>query len=189
MACNRCFGSFCRQARSSRRTFQGARSHSGSLVNTSAKTCAIVSPVNRRCPVSISQRTTPKAQMSARRSTICPAACSGAIYPAVPRIIPACVAPMVSVGELFGSPLPAAAGCVTAARPKSRTLTTPAGVVMMLAGFRSRWMMPLSCAASSASAIWPAMRSASPSASGPLSVWPGTSSITSARPASVSSMP
>ena len=28
----------------------------------------------------------------------------------------------------------------------------------MLAGFRSRWTMPLACAAASASAIWPAMR-------------------------------
>ena len=34
---------------------------------------------------------------------------------------------------------------------------TPSGVILMLAGFRSRWMMPRSCAASSASAIWRAI--------------------------------
>ena len=39
------------------------------------------------------------------------------------------------------------------ARPKSSTFTTPSGVILMLAGFRSRWTMPFSCAASSASAI------------------------------------
>ena len=38
------------------------------------------------------------------------------------------------------------------ANPKSSTFTRPSGVTLMLAGFRSRWMMPLPCAASSASA-------------------------------------
>ena len=33
------------------------------------------------------------------------------------------------------------------ARPKSRTLTTPEDITLMLAGLRSRWTMPLSCAA------------------------------------------
>ena len=37
--------------------------------------------------------------------------------------------------------------------PKSRTLTRPSGVILMLAGFKSRWMTPRSCAASSACAI------------------------------------
>jgi len=61
------------------------------------------------------------------------------MYAAVPMIIPACVARIVKVGELAGSPSLAADGCVTAASPKSSTLTTPAGVIMMLAGFKSRW--------------------------------------------------
>ena len=39
------------------------------------------------------------------------------------------------------------------ASPKSRTFTVPSGRTPMLPGFRSRWMMPCSCAASSASAI------------------------------------
>jgi hypothetical protein len=38
---------------------------------------------------------------------------------------------------------------------------------LMLPGFRSRWTMPLLCAASSASATWPAMASASSSGMGP----------------------
>ena len=47
------------------------------------------------------------------------------------------------------------------ARPKSSTFTTPSGVILMFAGFRSRWMIPFSWAASSASAICRAMASAS----------------------------
>ena len=39
------------------------------------------------------------------------------------------------------------------ATPKSRTLTWPLSVIMMLVGLRSRWMMPASCAAANASAI------------------------------------
>jgi hypothetical protein len=91
---------------------------------------------------------------------------------------------------------------VVFASPKSSTLTTPSGVTLMLAGFRSRWTMPFSCAASRASAIWPAMarpwskdnaRAGCPGGLEPdrrdlgrdgdsisASVSPGTSSITSA---------
>ena len=47
------------------------------------------------------------------------------------------------------------------ASPKSSTFTAPAGVIFMLAGLRSRWTMPLSCAASSASAICRAIGRAS----------------------------
>ena len=39
------------------------------------------------------------------------------------------------------------------ASPKSSTFTVPSGRSLTLAGFRSRWMIPCSCAASSASAI------------------------------------
>jgi hypothetical protein len=39
------------------------------------------------------------------------------------------------------------------ARPKSSTLTVPSGRTLMLAGFRSRWMIPCSWAAAKASAI------------------------------------
>ena len=50
-------------------------------------------------PVSISHSTTPNAQTSARLSAAEPVACSGDMYAAVPRIMPARVAPSVSVGE------------------------------------------------------------------------------------------
>src|SRR5262249_51346431 len=71
------------------------------------------------------------------------------------------------------------------ARPKSRTLTFPAGVTLTLAGFKSRWTIPFSCAASSASAICRAISSASAGSSGPAasrsaSVSPSTSSRASA---------
>ena len=39
------------------------------------------------------------------------------------------------------------------ASPKSKTFTTPSAVIAMLAGFKSRWTIPRSCAASRASAI------------------------------------
>ena len=58
-------------------------------------------------------------------------------------------------------------GRIAFARPKSSTLTVPSGVILMLAGFRSRWTIPFSCAASSASAIWRAIASASSTGSGP----------------------
>jgi hypothetical protein len=73
------------------------------------------------------------------------------------------------------------------AKPKSRTLTTPSPVTLMLAGFRSRWMIPLSCAASIASVICRAMATRPRP---PVSArarcdrrasHPSTSSITSAR--------
>jgi hypothetical protein len=69
------------------------------------------------------------------------------------------------------------------ASPKSSTLTRPAGVILMFAGFRSRWTMRASCAAVSASAICRAIRIAPVAGSGPwamrsASVFPSTSSIT-----------
>ena len=79
IACSRCFGSFCKQDCSRRRTFIGTRSQSGSFVTTAARTSVIVSPGNACRPVNISYSTTPNAQMSARRSTACPRACSGAM--------------------------------------------------------------------------------------------------------------
>ena len=51
--------------------------HSGSVFSTAASVSETVAPSNRRFPVSISQSTTPKAQRSARLSTVVPRACSG----------------------------------------------------------------------------------------------------------------
>ncbi len=59
--------------------------------------------------------------------------------------MPARVGEIISVGEFTGSE--ESEDGDTAANPKSSTLTTPDGVIMMLAGFRSRWTMPFSCAA------------------------------------------
>jgi len=56
------------------------------------------------------------------------------------------------------------------AKPKSRILTTPAGVSLMFAGFKSRGMIPRSCAASNPAAIWRAMERASSSGKGALEV-------------------
>jgi hypothetical protein len=44
-----------------------------------------------------------------------------------------------------------AADSIAFARPKSRTLTLPSGVILTFAGLRWRWTTPWSCAASSAS--------------------------------------
>src|ERR1039458_5920932 len=76
--------------------------------------------------------------MSARLSTTSPRACSGDIYAAVPRMRPFSV--IDTVAE------PVAGPWVAFASPKSRIFTTPSRVTLMLAGFRSRWTMPFSCA-------------------------------------------
>ena len=51
--------------------------------------------------------------------------------------------------RMLGTPV----GSSDLASPKSSTFTVPSGRSLMFAGLRSRWMMPFSCAASSASAI------------------------------------
>jgi len=68
----------------------------------------------------------------------------------VPRIVPARVGDMVSVGEFEESPDEV---CATAASPSRALWTTPFAVTMVFAAFKSPWVMPFSCAASSASAI------------------------------------
>ena len=52
MSRSRRFGSFCKHSRSSRRTFGGTLSRSGSLVRTSASVSETSSPPNNRSPVS-----------------------------------------------------------------------------------------------------------------------------------------
>ena len=77
----------------------GSVAQSGSRVRTAASTSLTVSPSKSRRPVSISHSTTPKAQMSARLSTGLPRACSGDMYAAVPRMIPAAVPVWARVGD------------------------------------------------------------------------------------------
>ena len=153
----------------------------GSRSITLANVVETSSPANGFCPVSISNSTAPKAHTSARLSTTFPLACSGAIYAAVPITIPICVA--AAVNEIVGDCDRAgslASGWNAFANPKSSTFTVPSSFTFTLAGFRSRWMTPCSCAASNASAICFAMGSASSTGIGPClmrsaSVGPSTS--------------
>ena len=83
------------------------------------------------------------------------------MYAAVPRMTPRCViAGLVIVGDCVRSG-ERPAGSSAFAKPKSSTFTVPSSLTFTLAGFRSRWMIPSSCAASSASAICFAMGRAS----------------------------
>ena len=81
------------------------------------------------------------------------------MYAAVPRIMPTRVDPIAVVWERDATSVSAGSPAAAFARPKSSTLTTPAGVTLTLAGLRSRWTMPFSCATSSALAICRAIAS------------------------------
>jgi hypothetical protein len=59
--------------------------------------------------------------MSARLSTLCPRACSGLMYAAVPKMMPIWVARMVRVGDDAGSAA-ATSLDIAFASPKSSTL-------------------------------------------------------------------
>jgi hypothetical protein len=82
------------------------------------------------------------------------------MYAAVPSIAPGIVGErgVVMVGE---SPVDELAPSAALASPKSSTFALPSGASLMLSGFRSRWMMPASCAASTPEAISTAISSAS----------------------------
>ncbi len=83
--------------------------------------------------------------MSDRGSSGRPSICSGDMYGIVPSTVPSLVCAIVSS-------VPAPDKSATFARPKSRILMRPLRVTITLAGFRSRWTMPFSCAAASPSA-------------------------------------
>jgi hypothetical protein len=78
---------------------------------------------------------------------------------------PATVPAEVNVGEADGSPTSGVFVSNALARPKSSTLIVPSGATCTFAGLRSRWITPLACAASSASASWRATASVSSSES------------------------
>ena len=80
---------------------------------------------------------------------------------------PAAVPVWARVGDCDRSAEDAPGPSQALARPKSRTLTLPSGVSLMLPGFRSRWTMPFSCAPSRASATCFAMAIASSTGIGP----------------------
>ena len=77
----------------------GSAAQFGSSLRIATSVSVTVSPSKALFPVSISYSTHPNAQTSARLSTGLPRACSGLMYAAVPRMIPAAVARAVSVGE------------------------------------------------------------------------------------------
>ncbi len=85
--------------------------------------------MNGGCPVISSNSTQPAAYTSLRASTASPRACSGDRYWAVP------ITAAVWVTAAWPS-------CTARAMPKSITLTAPVLVIITLAGFTSRWMMP-----------------------------------------------
>ena len=122
-------------------------------------------------------RRRPAGRSASRRARSRTPRCRRACRPACPWPAPAPCRPRcrgssrasviagdVMVGELarFGDPLSPIpdAGSSALASPKSSTFTTPSARTLMLAGLRSRWTIPCSCAASSASAI--CARSAAP---------------------------
>ena len=85
-------------------------------------------------------------------------------------MIPAAVPVIASVGDWEKSalePIPEESGDHALARPKSSTFTSPSAESLTFAGLRSRWTMPFSWAASSASAIRRAIAIASSTGSRP----------------------
>ena len=111
--------------------FQGLSGTRGGISRTARQTSSRVPSASSPDAASISVRTTPAANTSARGSTPSPRACSGAMYAGVPEI----VRPGSSVAML--------------ASPKSMTTTRPAVVIMMFSGFTSRCTSPALWIASS----------------------------------------
>ena len=93
-----------------------------------------VAPANAWRAVTIWYRTQPNAQMSVRLSTAAPRCCSGLMKAVVPSTTPF----LVSSKSVVPGELAAWLSERTLAIPKSRTLTSPSGVILMFSGFRSR---------------------------------------------------
>jgi hypothetical protein len=100
---------------------------------------AVVGAINAGRPASSSNRTQPNAQRSERELPGSPRTCSGLMYAGVPSIIPGEVTAIVGVSSIAD-----AVRCWSAdlAKPKSRILTSPSGVTLILAGLMSRCAMP-----------------------------------------------
>ena len=205
MSRRRCFGSFSRQRRSTgaprRASIDGSAVQSGSRSQHAASVSVTSSPSNARCARQHlvehdAERPDVGALVDGSALAPAPAPCRRRCRGSCPS---ASCAGEVRVGELRATlavALDAPAGSIAFARPKSSTFTVPSARTLMFAGFRSRWTMPCSCAASRASAICLAMRQrlverdrAARDAACDRSS-PSTSSITSARDAAaISSRP
>ena len=109
-------------------------------------------PRNARRPVSISYSTQPNAQMSVRRSTGWPRVCSGLMLARRAQDDSLARPGHVACRELRDIGAREIPAHHFSESEIENLFTPPLGVIMMFAGFRSRWMMPFSCAASSASA-------------------------------------
>ena len=92
---------------------------------TFARVSRSLSIRNRRWPVVSSQRTTPSAKMSVRRSIASPCTCSGDMYASLPLSVPARVLDMRDVNFAI---------------PKSTTFVVPSYVTKRLCGVTSRWI-------------------------------------------------
>ena len=130
------------------------------------------SPLDRHRRTTVARSTfrtarTPNAQMSARLSTGLPRACSGDIYAAVPRMTPRLRHGRRRYGRRMAHAARHSRRFHRFGEPEVQHLHRVVGRTLMFAGFRSRWMIPCSCAASSASAICLAIGSASSSGIGP----------------------
>ncbi len=121
----------------------------------SRRACRRLSPLRTRASPSASRKGhTRRPRRPSACRLACPRACSGLMYAAVPRITPAAVARAVSVGECVDRGRGAGrVGFEDLREAEVEELHLPSPVTFTFAGFRSRWTIPFSCAASSASAI------------------------------------
>jgi hypothetical protein len=156
--CQRSSGSFSRHFRMTWSSKGGVRGIVAEIGSGWEETMAAIKlvfdlPVNALFPVAISYKIAPSAKMSVLASASRPSSCSGAMYRKVPRIVPSAVSCRTSVGMLVRPLMMPAPSDAVRANPKSRSFA-PDRLNITFSGFKSRWMMPRRCAASSASAIW-----------------------------------
>ena len=174
MSRRRCFGSRSRQRRSSAEApaacRPAARPVDGSRVSTAASDVGhglAGEQPRARSASRRARRRTPRCRRACRR--LCRAPAPGSCRRRCRGSRPAAVAAGGERRRVMRQRRRSLAGARASsalARPKSSTFTAPSARSLMFAGLRSRWTMPRSCAASSASAIWRAIGSASSSGSG-----------------------
>ena len=142
MSATRCFGSFRRHTRSTwltrAGTVDGSASKSGSRCRIFESVIDTSSSPNARVARQHLVEHAPNAQMSVRLSTIFPRACSGLMYAAVPRIIPAVSWRARCVGDMRHAWRRARRGLHRLRQPKVEHFHRAVGRTLMFAGFRSR---------------------------------------------------
>ena len=156
IACSRCLRSFVRQRRTSLRmeagVLAGSASQSGSSFSTVAKVSGDRVAPERPCARQhLVQHRAKGPDIRAPVGRVAAGLLRRHVRRRAQDHAHAC-GPQRQRGRVGGSAL-GIGSSIAFARPKSSTFTTPSGVILMLAGFRSRWTTPRSCAYSSASAI------------------------------------